>query len=282
MRKALFVINPLRQEAQSAAVELASLLANEGFEISTTSDIELSGIVKVAHPDNVEIAVVLGGDGTILRAAESVRGLHVPVLGVNLGRVGFLAEVDRLSLHATARSIVEKSYITEERMVVSYSVTRADSVIAQGWALNEVSVERDTEAMVELFVQIDGRPLSRWGCDGVICATPTGSTAYAFSAGGPVVWPGVEALVVAPINAHALFARPMVVSPSSTVVIEIESEMAHLSADALRKVSLQEHDRISVTKDPSGVLLAHVQPVTFTDRLVAKFKLPIEGWRGER
>ena len=282
MRRALFVINPLRDEAKSAAVELSQLLHSEGFEISTTTEISLPGITKVSNPDGVEIAVVLGGDGTILRAAESVRGSAVPVLGVNLGRVGFLAEVDRLSLHAISRSIIEKSYTTEERMVVSYSVLRNGAEIAQGWALNEVSVERDTEAMVELFVQIDGRPLSRWGCDGVICATPTGSTAYAFSAGGPVVWPGVEALVVAPINAHALFARPMVVSPSSTVVIEVESEMAHLSADALRKVSLLEHDQISITKDRSGVLLAHVQPTTFTDRLVAKFKLPIEGWRGER
>ena len=281
MRRALFVINPLRDEAKSAAVELSQLLHSEGFEISTTTEISLPGITKVSNPEAVEIAVVLGGDGTILRAAESVRGSAVPVLGVNLGRVGFLAEVDRLSLHAISRSIIEKSYTTEERMVVSYSVLRNGAEIAQGWALNEVSVERDTEAMVELFVQIDGRPLSRWGCDGVICATPTGSTAYAFSAGGPVVWPGVEALVVAPINAHALFARPMVVSPSSTVVIEVESEMAHLSADALRKVSLLEHDQISITKDRSGVLLAHVQPTTFTDRLVAKFKLPIEGWRGE-
>lgn len=282
MRTAFFVINPLREEAKAAAKDLASLLKSEGFHITTTTDVLLDGIERVSSPSEVEIAVVLGGDGTILRAAESVRGLGVPVLGVNLGRVGFLAEVDRLSLHAVARSIVEKSYVKEERMVVSYSVTRSGKEIATGWALNEVSVERDTEAMVELFVQIDGRPLSRWGCDGVICATPTGSTAYAFSAGGPVVWPGVEALVVAPINAHALFARPMVVSPSSTVVIEVESEQAHLSADALRKVSLIEHDLVSVTKDASFVILAHVQPTTFTDRLVAKFKLPIEGWRGER
>ena len=280
MRRALFVINPIREEAQSAARELAQLL--EGFSVVTVSDVEIDNINRVSEVSDVEIAVVLGGDGTILRAAEATRNLNIPVLGVNLGRVGFLAEVDRLSLHAVSRSIIEKSYSTERRMVVSYRVERENRELAHGWALNEVTVERETEAMVELFVQVDGRPLSRWGCDGVICATPTGSTAYAFSAGGPVVWPGVEALVLEPINAHALFARPMVVSPLSTVVIEVESEKAQLSADALRNVSLREGDRVFITKDSQTVLLAHVQPTTFTDRLVAKFKLPIEGWRGER
>lgn len=280
MRKALFVINPIREEAKDAARELAELLAD--FTICTISDVDISGIEKVNQVADVEIAVVLGGDGTILRAAEATRNLDIPVLGVNLGRVGFLAEVERLSLHAVASSIIEKSYSTERRMVVSYRVERDSVEYASGWALNEVTVERETEAMVELFVQVDDRPLSRWGCDGVICATPTGSTAYAFSAGGPVVWPGVEALVLEPINAHALFARPMVVSPLSTVVIEIESERAQLSADALRNVPLREGDRVSITKDPRSVILAHVKPTTFTDRLVAKFKLPIEGWRGER
>ena len=280
MRRALFVINPLREEAREAARELALLLSD--FEIESTSEVAIAGISNVEQPGDVEIAVVLGGDGTILRAAEAVRTRDVPILGVNLGRVGFLAEVERLSLHAVAQSIINKSYMIENRMVVGYSVHRGEEVVATGWALNEVTVERDTEAMVELFVQIDNRPLSRWGCDGVICATPTGSTAYSFAAGGPVLWPGVEALVVLPINAHALFARPMVVSPSSTVVIEVESDTAQLSADALRKVFLLEHDRIAITKDPHVVRLAHAQPTTFTDRLVAKFKLPIEGWRGER
>ena len=280
MRRALFVINPLREEAREAARELAHLLT--GFEIETMSEVSIAGISTVDSLGEVEIAVVLGGDGTILRAAEAVRPRDIPILGVNLGRVGFLAEVDRLSLHAVAQSIIDKSYVIEDRMIVGYSVHRDGEVISTGWALNEVTVERDTEAMVELFVQIDERPLSRWGCDGVICATPTGSTAYSFSAGGPVVWPGVEALVVLPINAHALFARPMVVSPSSTVVIEVESDTAQLSADALRKVFLLEHDRVAITKDPHVVRLAHAQPTTFTDRLVAKFKLPIEGWRGER
>ena len=282
MRKALFVINPLRQEAIDSARSLAQMLIKEGFAISTISSVEIEGISRTETSEDIELAVVLGGDGTILRAAEATRGVDVPILGVNLGRVGFLAEVHRLSLETVADSIIDKSYTYEDRTLLSYQVERASKVIESGWALNEVTVERNGSAMIELFLQVDGRPLSRWGCDGIICATPTGSTAYAFSAGGPVLWPGVQALVIAPINAHELFARSMVVSPTSRVLIEVESEEAHLSADGLRMSPLQEGDRILLTKDASVVRLAHVQPMTFTDRLVAKFKLPIEGWRGER
>jgi NAD+ kinase len=135
--------------------------------------------------------------------------------------------------------------------------------------------------MVELFVQIDNRPLSRWGCDGIICATPTGSTAYAFSAGGPVLWPEVQALVLLPIAAHALFAKPMVIAPSSTIGIAIESSDASLSADALRKIELKKDDEVAITKSGTQITLAHLKSTIFTDRLVAKFKLPVEGWRGE-
>ncbi len=166
-------------------------------------------------------------------------------------------------------------------MVLNYSVLRNGTEISTGWALNEVTVERDGTTMVELFVQIDDRPLSRWGCDGLICSTPTGSTAYAFSAGGPVLWPEIDALVLLPISAHALFARPMVVSPQSQIVVEIESSDALLSADAIRKLPLRAGDRVAITKDDSVIKLAHVKPTLFTDRLVAKFKLPVEGWRGE-
>jgi NAD+ kinase len=166
-------------------------------------------------------------------------------------------------------------------MTLGYQVERAGAIVSRGWALNEVAVERNTEAMIELFVQVDHRPLSRWGCDGVICATPTGSTAYAFSAGGPVVWPDVEALVLLPLAAHALFSDPMVISPTSQIAIDVESDTGVLSADGLRKVQLQERDRVTLTSERSYIHLAHLEDVPFADRLVAKFKLPVDGWRGE-
>ncbi|MTA39286.1 MAG: NAD kinase, partial [Actinobacteria bacterium] len=280
-RKAILVINATRPEAVQAATTLATLLIKDSFELFTSSALEISGVRSVAVDQlpEAEIVIVLGGDGTILRGAEISRLRKIPLLGVNLGHVGFMAEVEKLSLETVAASVVAKGYATDPRMVLSYSVERNGKEVSQGWSLNEVTIERTESTMVELLVQVDRRPLSRWGCDGLIAATPTGSTAYAFSAGGPILWPNVDAVVLLPISAHALFSRPMVVSHQSEIVVEVESSAAMLSADALREFPLVEGDRITITGDDSVVLLAHVQPTLFTDRLVAKFKLPVEGWR---
>jgi NAD+ kinase len=282
-RSIAFLINPSRPEAIKAAGELTPLLTTAGFDLYTVSDVSIDGIKNVTASDlpDIEAAVVLGGDGTILRAAEVTISRNIPLLGINLGQVGFLAEVDRPSIQAIADSIINKSYVSESRMVLKFSVERNGKEISSGWALNEVTVERDGTTMVELFVEIDRRPLSHWGCDGVICSTPTGSTAYAFSAGGPVLWPEIEALVLLPISAHALFSRPMVVSPKSEIIVTVESSEALLSADALRKIPLQSGDRVIITRDSQTIKLSHVSSTLFTDRLVAKFKLPVEGWRGE-
>ena len=282
-RSVIFLVNASRPEALIATKELSQLLLKEGFTLSTPSEINVLGITQtpIDQLNSAELVVVLGGDGTILRGAEVARSQGIPILGINLGHVGFLAEVEKPSLPEIAASIISKGYKTESRMVLNYTVLRNGTEISTGWALNEVTVERDGTTMVELFVQIDDRPLSRWGCDGLICSTPTGSTAYAFSAGGPVLWPEIDALVLLPISAHALFSRPMVVSTQSQIVVEIESSDALLSADALRKLPLRVGDRVAITKDDSVIKLAHVKPTLFTDRLVAKFKLPVEGWRGE-
>jgi NAD+ kinase len=283
IRSCAFLVNPSRPEAIAAARELAPLLFSAGFSLYTVSDVSIEGIKKVSVEDlpDIEIAVVLGGDGTILRAAEVTLSRNIPLLGINLGQVGFLAEVDRQSIQAIADSIIHKSYVIENRMVLKFALERGGKEISRGWALNEVTVERDGTTMVELFVEIDRRPLSHWGCDGVICSTPTGSTAYAFSAGGPVLWPEIEALVLLPISAHALFSRPMVVSPKSEIIVTVESSEALLSADALRKIPLKAGDRVIITRDEQTIKLSHVSSTLFTDRLVAKFKLPVEGWRGE-
>jgi NAD+ kinase len=282
-RRAVFLVNPSRPEAVEAAKELSSLLKTADFELVTVSDVEITGIHNVGPDEvgSVEVAVVLGGDGTILRAAEITIDRNIPLLGINLGHVGFMAEVEKHAVSVIAASIIEKSYSSENRMVLGYSVVRNGKEISQGWALNEITVERDSTTMVELFVEIDRRPLSHWGCDGLICATPTGSTAYAFSAGGPVLWPEIDALVLLPISAHALFSRPMVVATQSEIVVTVESTVALLSADALRKLPLLNGDRVVITRNPNTIKLAHIKPTLFTDRLVAKFKLPVEGWRGE-
>ena len=282
MRNLLIVCNPGRVDAVVAAVELQQKLAST-FGIYTISDVNIPGVIRstIAELPEIEAAVVLGGDGTMLRAAEVAHERDIPLLGVNLGHVGFLSEVERSKVSEVIEALVNKTYVIDPRITLGYTVERAGSIVANGWALNEVTVEREKATMVELFLEIDSRPISRWGCDGLICSTPTGSTAYAFSAGGPILWPEVDALVVLPISAHALFSRPLVISPTSKIAVVIESSEAFLSADALRKFALQKGDKVVVTRNPRIIKLAHLKNTLFSDRLVAKFKLPVEGWRGE-
>lgn len=277
-RSALLVVHPNRKEALEAAAVFIKELKNKGFQLY--SNIELTGTELFNPSIIVEIAIVLGGDGTILRAAELVKDQNAPILGINLGHVGFLAEVEKLSHSEILKAIISKDYKKEDRMILNYKVMRENKEISSGWALNEVTIERNDHQMIEVLAQIDHRPLSRWGCDAVICATPTGSTAYAFSAGGPVVWPEVNALVLLPLAAHALFSRPMVISPNSEIVIDLESESADLNADGLRLIKLKLNDRVTLTSDKKIINLAHIKSTNFADRLVAKFKLPVEGWRG--
>jgi len=271
-RNVLIFVNSARAEAKNASETIISKLSEANIKAFSSTDSSIPA---------VELVLVLGGDGTILRGAEYAVAHNVPLLGINLGHVGFMAEVEAFTYEDVAEAVINKDYVSDERMLLSFEVKRNGSIIESGWALNEVSIERKSTTMVELFVQIDNRPLSRWGCDGIICATPTGSTAYAFSAGGPVLWPEVQALVLLPIAAHALFAKPMVIAPSSTIGIAIESSDASLSADALRKIELKKDDEVAITKSATQITLAHLKSTIFTDRLVAKFKLPVEGWRGE-
>ena len=279
IKSVLLVTHPRRVEAATAAKELNTLLTAKNIKVFST--LTTLGIPEYKQNESVDLAVVLGGDGTMLRAAQLFRGKNVPILGINLGHVGFLAEIERPALSEIAQAISDNSITVEERMSLNYQLIRDGKQIETGWALNEVLIERNDHQMIDLFVQIDHRPLSRWWCDSVICATPTGSTAYAFSAGGPVVWPEVDAVVLLPLAAHALFSRPMVVSPKSEIVLDLGSDSADLNSDGIRRTKLQKNDRIILTSDKEDVLLAHIKTATFTDRLVAKFKLPVEGWRGE-
>ena len=259
--------------------------------------------VVPAEPDaaaDTEMVIVLGGDGTLLRAAEMARPAGAPLLGVNLGHVGFLAEAEPDDLASAVDQVVEHAYAVEERMTIEVTV-RHNGTATSTWALNEASVEKVArERMIEVVVEIDGRPLSRWACDGVVCATPTGSTAYAYSAGGPIVWPEVEALLMVPISAHALFAGPMVVSPRSMLAVEFLGSPAGSSqplkgvlwCDGRRSIDLAPGARVEVRRGAEPVLLARLRggvdghdlaaPFTFTDRLVAKFGLPVTGWRGRK
>ena len=263
------------------------LLTDEAHDLGLAED-TAGGLVEKTEPDDTpgegcELVLVIGGDGSILRAAELTHDTSTPLLGVNLGHVGFLAEAEQEDVESTIAAIVDRDYTAEDRLTLDVQVFHGKEIVWSTFALNEASVEKAArERMLEVVVEVDGRPLSRWGCDGVVCATPTGSTAYNFSAGGPVVWPEVEALLMVPLSAHALFARPMVVAPTSVLAVEVLANTGSgvLWCDGRRTVDLPPGARIEVRRGERPVRLVRLHQAPFTDRLVAKFGLPVEGWRG--
>ncbi|MDP9417498.1 MAG: NAD kinase [Actinomycetota bacterium] len=291
-RTILVIAHTGRGAAQHSAAAVVRRLLAAGLRVRLLTPeaaaIGVSGVETVPGGEDAgagcELVVAVGGDGTLLRSAETARATGTPVLGVNLGHVGFLAEAERGALSQVVEAVVRREWALEERMTVDVVIRHDGEVVASGWALNEASVEKASrDRMIEVVVEVDGRPLSRWGCDGVVLATPTGSTAYAFSAGGPVVWPEVEALLLVPISAHALFARPLVVSPASVLAVEVLDRAEGrgvLWCDGRRFVELPAGARIEVRRGTRPVHLARLHRAPFTDRLVAKFGLPVAGWRG--
>ncbi|WP_432479917.1 NAD kinase [Nocardioides sp. GXQ0305] len=295
-RRVLLVSHTARHDAREISRALVARLHDHGIVVRMLAEeaadigleggsplLELVGATTEAGRD-CELVVVVGGDGSILRAAELAHADGAPVLGVNIGHVGFLAEAEVEDVDATIEAIAGRHYTTDERLTLDVTVLRDGEVVARTFAVNEASVEKAArERMLEVVLEIDGRPLSRWGCDGVVCATPTGSTAYNFSAGGPVVWPEVDALCVVPLSAHALFARPLVVAPTSVVAVEVLSQSDRpgvLWCDGRRTVDLPPGARIEVRRGARPMRLVRLHEAPFTDRLVAKFGLSVEGWRG--
>lgn len=288
-RAALLVTHTGRRESTEHARTVAKDLIAAGFAVRVVADeageVDLPGVqpvVGAAAAEGVEIVFALGGDGTLLRAAELARPARVPLLGINLGKVGFLAEAEGADLDQAVRHVVAREYTVDERLTLDVILEHDGHLLARSWALNEATVEKGVrERMLEVRVDVDGRPLSRYGCDGVVCATPTGSTAYAFSAGGPVVWPGVEALLLVPISAHALFSRALVTAPSSTITVMTDPHgpAAVLCCDGRRVFPVPPGSALTVRQGASPVRVARLHPQPFTDRLVAKFALPVAGWR---
>ena len=294
-RRILLTAHTGREEARVIATQVATALQTHGLVVrmleEEAKDLELPAGCEVETVDaedgaaqDCELVLVLGGDGTILRAAELTHGTTTPLLGVNLGHVGFLAEAESEDVEKLIGMVVDRHYSSEERLTLDVTVYRDKEVVGSTWALNEATVEKASrQRMLEVVVEVDNRPLSRFGCDGVVCATPTGSTAYNFSAGGPIVWPGVEALLMVPISAHALFARPLVVAPTSVLAVEVldrTDATGVLWCDGRRTLDLPPGARVEVRRGRSPVRLVRLHEAPFTDRLVAKFGLPVEGWRG--
>ncbi|MDO5628417.1 MAG: NAD kinase [Mobilicoccus sp.] len=293
-RRVLLFARPGRADLQHAMGVVAEMLHDVGIQPVVSplggDPASLRGHVEEADRERpalgCELVCVLGGDGTILRAAEVARHTDTPLLGVNFGHVGFLAEAEQEDLAGTVARIAAADYTVEDRMSLDVVVYEGSRVISRSWALNEVTVEKaERERMLELTVEVDDRPLSTWGCDGIIVSTPSGSTAYAFSAGGPIVWPDTQAMLIVPISAHALFARPLVVGPQTRVAVELVSQSMGrgvMWCDGARPLDLPDGARIEVSRGERPVRLARLTDAPFADRLVEKFHLPVAGWRGQK
>lgn len=291
MREILLVPHANRAENLQATSRVAELLQAAGITVRVCADkTVLPGLQHVPHSDTAakgcELVLVLGGDGTFLRAADMARAVDIPVLGVNLGHVGFLAEWEVESLDRAVARVIEKSYRVEDRLTVDVSISDANGkLLSTSWALNEASVENQNRSgVLDAILEIDRRPVSAFGCDGVLVSTPTGSTAYAFSAGGPVLWPSLDAILVVPNNAHALFTKPLVVSPNSLVAVEstMQNTPAVVILDGCRELIMPPGARVEVVRGERPVRWVRLDDQPFTDRLVSKLRLPVEGWRGPK
>lgn len=281
-RQVCLVLHANRDDVPPLAQTITRRLEAAGIEVASAGEPHESGEFAAIDPERNELAIVLGGDGTILRAAEMFRDANVPLLGLNLGRVGFLAELEAEDVDTLIEVISNRSWLVEPRRALSVKVHNPDGEVWESWALNEVAVEKSLrDRMLEVIVSIEGHPVMAWGGDGLICSTPTGSTAYAFSAGGPIVWPNVDAHLLVPVSAHALFARPIVTSPSAQIDIAIADELAPgvVVCDGRRSVLASPGAHVVVGESTQPVLFARIHPTPFADRLVAKFQLPVTGWR---
>ncbi|BBX25378.1 NAD kinase [Mycolicibacterium alvei] len=303
-RTILLVVHTGRDEATEVARRVEKVLGDNGIGLKVLSaeavdrgplhlapdDMRALGVdIEVVDAEEraaegCELVLVLGGDGTFLRAAELARNVEIPVLGVNLGRIGFLAEAEAEAIDHVLERVIGRDYRIEERMTLDVAVRVGTDVVTRGWALNEASLEKGPRlGVLGVVLEVDGRPVSSFGCDGVLVSTPTGSTAYAFSAGGPVLWPDLEAILVVPNNAHALFARPMVTSPLASIAIEIEASGndALVFCDGRREMVVPAGGRLEVTRSATPLKWVRLDSAPFTDRLVRKFRLPVTGWRGQ-
>lgn len=293
-RKIAVLVHPSRPEALDAAEQFTRAMAGNAITCQFTEQFQAKmcarlpeleiGLLSDSERLDAELVVVLGGDGTLLAAAEWALASDIPLLGVNLGHVGFLAELESYEIAGLADRVAQKDYLVEERLTLQVEVNDAEGRPQwSSFAVNEVSVEKlAREKMIEVMASVDQHPLSRWGVDAVLVSTPSGSTAYAFSAGGPVMWPDVEAILLVPVCAHALFASPLILSQRSHVELELSSE-SHSGAvvwcDGRRSIDIAPGSSLIVQRHSHSLKLARLADTPFTVRLVRKFALPVNGWR---
>ena len=221
-----------------------------------------------------DLAIVIGGDGTILHAARSLADNNVPLVGINIGRLGFLADISPGDIDSSLDSILSGDYLREERMLLNASVIRGNKTIFSADALNDVVVHiRDVARMMEFETQIDGHYVNHQRADGLIVSTPTGSTAYALSSGGPILHANLDAITLVPISPHTLTNRPIVVSSDSEVqisIIETKKAIAQVTCDGQSSFDVAIGDHITIKRKQGVITLLHPPGYDYYNILRAK------------
>jgi NAD+ kinase len=280
------VVHPGRPDAMEAARRVTALLLDMGIKVVGCADdlwsAEVEGIELRPSSDfceGIDVVLSMGGDGTFLRAAYWSRERSALLLGVNLGRLGFLSEVEAAELPWAARRIVAGDFDVEERMTLAVEVTDAyGRVSATSWALNEASVERTVpQRLVVLEACVGDMKFARIPADAVICASPTGSTAYAFSAGGPILSPLVDAILLVPVAPHTLFSRTLVVDPTETLSLRCVGgdNDCVVTCDGRESIPVPPGGRVRVGRGDRPVRLVRLRPFSFYKRVRDKFGLSV-------
>ncbi|MCA1832041.1 MAG: NAD(+)/NADH kinase [Actinomycetota bacterium] len=281
MKKVALFLHATRAIAAQLGRSLATELSSHGIEVvALPEDAGRLGAPVVATPaaglSGTELALVLGGDGTMLRAAALFHESGTALLGVNLGRLGFLTQLERDEVSGALEKILADGFEVEERMTLEGEVFTAGEVIERLWALNDIIVEKLSPGrMIKLGVAINSVPFTSFGADGLIVATPTGSTAYSFSAHGPVISPSLDCMVLTPVSAHMLFDRSIVVRPDETIEITVlpDPDAVSLILDGRKGIELAAGAMVRIRAGKTRVRLARVSEPPFWTLVRTKFGL---------
>jgi len=273
------VVNWSKSEAIEVANDLVNWFLTRGIKVSLQQNkentIENTLVLDRSTVKNVNCILVLGGDGTLLNTAGEYVGCSVPLLGINFGQLGFLTSLELPDLYAGLEELLKGNYSVDSRMMLEAQVIRKNEQIREFYALNDIVITKGAfSRIIQLETFIGGQYIDKYPADGLIVSTPTGSTAYSLSAGGPIVAPDLEVMIITPICPHNLYSRPIVISPYQEVEITLVTTKAEvmLTIDGQHGFRLNENDKIKITKAPFHTNIIRFPKRNFFDILREKLK----------
>jgi len=277
MKNFLIVTNRIKDVNLELTDRIKNYILSKGGQCEAISGVAENETIEEYLVKSAQAVIVLGGDGTILRVSNILLGYDIPIVGVNLGNVGFLAEVEENNIYEAVDKLFEEDYSIENRMHICGSIYRNSEVIYEGKSLNDIVITRaGYSRIIYLKVFVNGELLDTYGADGIIVSTPTGSTGYNMSAGGPIVSPNTNLIIVTPVSPHSLSSKSIVFSSEDEITIEVvkkrqaDSEEVYISFDGRKGIPLMVGDKITVGKSHETTKLIRIYNVGFYEVLRKK------------